>query len=100
MAGGRPKGSTKPKIMADALLVALNREAANGQTKKLALIAGKLVDLAESGDIQAIKEVFDRIDGKAVQAQILMGDEDGGPMRLEKIVREIVDPKDRNAESV
>lgn len=68
MAGGRPKGSTKPKIMADALVVALNREADEGKTRKLAKIAEKLVDLAESGDVAAIREVFDRVDGKPHQS--------------------------------
>lgn len=68
MAGGRPKGSTKPKIMAEALIVALNRTAGKGKTRKLALIAEKLVDLAESGDVSAIREVFDRVDGKSHQS--------------------------------
>lgn len=75
MAGGRPKGSTKPKIMADALMVALNREAGgvNGTTKKLHVIANQLVNLAASGDIPAIKEIFDRIDGKPHQSVDLDG---------------------------
>lgn len=75
MAGGRPKGSTKPKIMADALMLALSREAENedGPTKKLNIIANQLVELAMSGDIPAIKEVFDRIDGKAHQSVDLDG---------------------------
>lgn len=70
MAAGRPKGSTKPKVMADALMVALNREASseNGPTKKLHVIANQLVDLAMTGDVPAIKEIFDRIDGKAHQS--------------------------------
>jgi hypothetical protein len=57
--------------MRDALMVALKREAKdhNGKkTTKLALIAGKLVDLAVAGDVQAIKEISDRVDGKAPQS--------------------------------
>lgn len=75
MAGGRPKGSTKPRIMAEALTLALNREADNAEgkpTKKMYLIADKLVDLAVDGDMQAIKEINDRIDGKPTQT--LAGD--------------------------
>jgi len=56
--------------MRDAIMVALNREAADAEgkpTRKLYLIADKLVDLAASGDMQAIKEVNDRVDGKAPQ---------------------------------
>lgn len=65
---GRPKGSTKPKIMADALILALNREAEDGKSKKLAQIAERLVELAAEGDVQAIREVFDRVDGKPHQS--------------------------------
>lgn len=36
--------------------------------KKLDTLANKLVDMACAGDIQAIKEVGDRLDGKPVQA--------------------------------
>jgi hypothetical protein len=75
MAAGRPKGSTKPKIMADALMLALSREAQNedGPTKKLHIIANQLVDLAMTGDVPAIKEIFDRIDGKPHQSMDVDG---------------------------
>jgi hypothetical protein len=66
-----PQGGKPDKLMRDAIMVALKREAtgADGQpTRKLYLIADKLVDLAVSGDMAAIKEVNDRVDGKAVQA--------------------------------
>ena len=63
------KGGKADKLMRDALMLALNREATNGgkKTKKLTIIAEKLVDLAVAGDIQAIKEVSDRVDGKPTQ---------------------------------
>lgn len=62
------RGSKPDKLMRDALILALNREAqsADGEpTKKLNKIAEKLVEKAIEGDIQAIKEVNDRVDGKA-----------------------------------
>lgn len=65
-----PKGSKPDKLMGDAIRIALNREAvdaAGKKTKKLTLIADKLVDLAVEGDIAAIREVNDRTDGKATQ---------------------------------
>lgn len=71
------KGGKPDKLMRDALMVALNREAvdADGQkTKKLNIIAAKLVELAVGGDIQAIKEISDRVDGKPSQA--IVGDPD------------------------
>ncbi len=69
------KGAKPDKLMRDAIMVALNREAkdADGKpTRKLALIASKLVDLAIDGDISAIKEIGDRVDGKP--AQVIAGD--------------------------
>ena len=54
-------------LIRDALLKELRREAedADGQmTERLQLIARKLVDKAEDGDIAAIKEVIDRTDGR------------------------------------
>lgn len=65
-----PTGSKPDKLMRDAIIVALHRQAedANGKpTKKLALVAAKLVEKAIDGDVAAIKEVADRVDGKSVQ---------------------------------
>jgi hypothetical protein len=66
-----PSAGSKPdKLMRDAIMIALNREAkdADGKpTRKLNRIVDKLVDLAIDGDIQAIKEIADRVDGKATQ---------------------------------
>lgn len=42
--------------------------------RKLHAIADKLLQLAESGDMQAIKEIGDRLDGKALQAVELSGE--------------------------
>lgn len=66
----RNAGGKSDKLIRDALMVAVNREVTdeNGQkTKRLYVIANKLAEMAEAGDIQAIKEVADRIDGKAHQ---------------------------------
>ena len=65
-----PKGSKPDKLMRDALMVALKREAedADGKkTRKLYIIADRLVEKAMQGEITAIKEIADRVDGKATQ---------------------------------
>lgn len=65
-----PRGSKPDKLMRDALLVALNREAedADGQpTKNLALLASALVKKAVGGDVAAATAVMDRVDGKPHQ---------------------------------
>lgn len=53
--------------MATALIDELRQaaeDANGGRTTKLKLIARKLVEKAVGGDMIAIKEVFDRVDGK------------------------------------
>jgi hypothetical protein len=68
------RGGKPDKLMRDALLLELSAEAkrAGGKpTKRLRLVARKLVDCAEKGDVSAIKEIFDRVDGRVPQAQVL-----------------------------
>ena len=62
---GRPIGSVnRQKPFTDVLRVAL----LSGGGRRLRVIADKLVEKAEQGDLQAIREVIDRLDGKPVQA--------------------------------
>lgn len=53
-------------------------------------IAEKLMTMAEEGDIQAMKEIGDRLDGKPSQA-IDVGSDPERPL-VTKVVREIVRP--------
>lgn len=45
----------------------IRRAIVQGDGQKLRAIAEKLIELAASGDIQAIKEIGDRLDGKSQQ---------------------------------
>ena len=70
------KGSKPDKLCRDALALALNREAADADgkpTKRLNIIADQLVRKAMSGDLIAIREIFDRLDGKIAQATSVAG---------------------------
>ena len=83
------KGSKPDKLMRDALILELHEEAqgAGGvMTKKLRLVARALVNAAMGGDVPAIKEINDRVDGKV--AQMLQGDPEN-PL-IHKIERVIV----------
>jgi hypothetical protein len=66
-----PSAGSKPdKLMRDSLMLALKEAAidADGKpTKRLRLVASALVKRAEEGDVPAIREIFDRIDGRSVQ---------------------------------
>lgn len=64
---GNPSGRPKEQAWRDALRIAV-KEAMQDGTSKLRRLAEKTVELALEGDIQAIKEIGDRLDGKPVQA--------------------------------
>jgi hypothetical protein len=81
---GRPKTAKQFK---DALNIAVKRT--EGDKVMLAQIAEALVDKAKAGDVAAIREVADRLDGKATQ--LIGGDEDAAPI-FHRIERVIVDP--------
>ena len=62
---GRPIGSqNRQKPFTDALRVAL----LSGGGRRLRAIADKLAEKAEQGDLQAIQQIGDRLDGKPSQA--------------------------------
>jgi hypothetical protein len=87
---GNPGGRPKEKPWRDALTIAIK----DGDGLRLRRIADAVVTLAETGDMQAIKEIGDRLDGKPAQQTIVTGDEDGGAVNIiQRIERHIVDPK-------
>tara|TARA_Y100000401_G_scaffold117219_1_gene125174 strand:+ start:646 stop:912 length:267 start_codon:yes stop_codon:yes gene_type:complete len=62
------RGGKPDKLMRDAIMISLKREAEKGsKTKRLQIVADQLVKKAMDGDIQAIKEINDRVDGKSHQ---------------------------------
>jgi len=65
-----------------AFVAALRRKVVQNPAK-LDKIIDKLLDLAEKGDLGAIKEVTDRLDGKAIQAQEISGP-NGNPIEIEE----------------
>lgn len=94
---GRPVGAeTKHKPFRAALNRAI--DSAGSNPKAMDNIARKLLQMAESGDVQAIREVADRLDGKP--AQTVGGDPESGPIQIQEIKRVIIDPDDSNGEGV
>jgi hypothetical protein len=69
---GRPVGSvTKDKPFRDALRMQL--AAAGEDHKALRTIAQGLIDRAAEGDVAAIKEIADRLDGKPTRSVEVSG---------------------------
>lgn len=84
--GGQPgnKNAVKGKLFYDQLRKALTQE-----PHRLRNVAESLITQAEAGEPWAIKELIDRMDGKAVQATTV-ANEDGTP--LTGLVVTFVDP--------
>jgi hypothetical protein len=83
---GRPP---KEKSFANMLRLAIS-EAHNADGNKLRAVAQALVDKALTGDVPAIREIGDRIDGKVPQG--IIGDDDSDPINIvQRIERVIVD---------
>lgn len=80
------KNATKNRPWAEAV----NRALLANDGQKLRALADKLIDRALEGDVSALKEIGDRVDGKP--AQMLIGDADN-PLVFQEVVRAIVDPK-------
>jgi ribosomal protein L17 len=80
---GNPAGAPKrPRIFTQSLLTALKQTDADN-VEAIQRIADKLVDLAKDGDVQAIKEIADRVEGKVPQA--VVGDPDN-PLHVKSAV--------------
>lgn len=66
-----PRGQQRDKPFRDALRMEL--AAVGADQKALRAIARKLIAQAESGDMQAVKEIADRMDGKPAQSVEMSG---------------------------
>mgnify|MGYP003705080433 FL=1 len=78
--GGAPKGNDnakKGKLFYNELRKALVQH----DQLKLRQIADKLVEKATEGESWAVKEIIDRVDGKAIQATEISG-ADGEDLKL------------------
>lgn len=76
---GNPGGRQKEKPFRDALMLAIKE--ASDDKQKLRRVAERLVDKAIDGDVPAIKEIADRLDGKVPQG-VIGGDDDDQPVRF------------------
>ena len=78
----------RPRVIQQHLIAALNE--VDDNIPKLRHVVDALIAKAMEGDIAAIKEIADRVDGKVPQT--VQGDPDN-PLIIEGIVREIVRPE-------
>ena len=82
------QNAAKAKMWSAAINRALEKRAGGDKIKALDALAEKLLAACESGDLPALKELGDRLEGKPGQS-IDLGSDPDRPV-LQKIVREIV----------
>ena len=87
---GAPAGNTNSSKDNRLWANTIRRAIVQGDAERLRRIAEKLLAMAEDGDLQAMREIGDRLDGKPSQALDLGSDPDR-PV-ISKVVREIVRP--------
>ena len=66
-------GKGQDKVWSDAIRIAVNEAYEDGDRKKLRALAEKLVAKALDGDMAAIREIGDRLDGKSPQYAEIAG---------------------------
>ena len=88
------RGPKSDKIWADAVRRAVMRRLENeeGKPQKIERLADKVVELALDGDMTAVREIGDRLDGKPKQQTEVTG-ADGSDLSMRlTIERKIIDP--------
>ena len=94
MPGGLQQGQKLDKIWRNAIRKAVNDKLVDDEdehghkSKALYLLARKLVRVGLKGDVSALKEIGDRLDGKPAQAVEL-----GIRVQITRIERTIIDPR-------
>lgn len=82
-------GPKSDKLWADAVRLAVHREGEDDDGKKrkrLSIIADKLAKAAMEGDMQAIKEIGDRLDGRPAQAIQHSGEGEKGEIIFKTVI--------------
>lgn len=87
---GSPIKHERNRLVREAIL----RGASEGKdpVEFLTPYTDKLKELALLGDMTAMRELFDRLDGKAAQQIVHAGDADN-PVAFTEVARKIVDPQ-------
>ncbi len=76
---GNPEGGKRPKLWRDAINRAIKRREQD-DPQALEKLADKLLQAVDQGDVSAIKEFGDRLDGKVPQA--IVGDAEHDPIAI------------------
>ena len=89
---GNPGGRPKKRLLTDELELLLEQEAPNSRNKTWAVvIAEALLRKARKGDVRAISELANRIEGKPLQAVVEWDSPDDDPSeRLRELIERVL----------
>ena len=94
MATRRTLGRDRDEMLRDALLISLNRRVDKGNsTKRFQKVADALVDAAMKGELSALREIFDRVDGKFPKGTVGNGKKVPGELRIRWLTKADLPPK-------
>jgi hypothetical protein len=80
------QNAARAKVWRAAIMRALERrKPADERVQAIDELADKLIALVAQGDLGALKELGDRLDGKPAQA--IVGDDDHPPVKMEGVLR-------------
>lgn len=101
---GAPLGNqnaARGRIWRNAIERALERRSKSRTDgiKEIDALADELLKLVAAGDLGALKEFGDRMDGKPAQA-IIGGDDDDPAIKIQRVERVIVHPQNPDGSSV
>lgn len=82
------QNARKGKLWHDAIIRAIKKRSASDRMDALDALAERLIDACATGDLPALKELGDRLDGKPAQA--IIGDPDSPLHVIGEIRRTIV----------
>ena len=81
MPAGAPLGNQNARKENRLWAETIRRAVAQNDAQKLRDLAEKLIELGASGDVSALREIGDRLDGKRAQQVQLSGDADA-PLKI------------------
>lgn len=81
---GNPSGRPKDRPWKDAIRKALRRAEDIGDRRQLDQLAWTILGKAADGDISALQEVANRLDGRVPQP--VVGDDDSDPVSVRTII--------------
>lgn len=87
------RNATRGRTWTHAVERALERRTGNGRLKAIDALAEKLLDACYAGDLDALKELGNRLEGKP--AQVIMGPNEG-PVQIQQVERVIVRAQSRD----